>query len=265
MKHLKDKIVWITGASSGIGEALVYEFNKAGAKVILSSRRTEELERVQNSCINFETSTALVPLDLNDLESLEQKANQAKSIFGKIDILVNSGGISQRSKAVDTLLSIDYKLMTVNYFSAVALTKLLLPDMLANKSGHIVAISSLVGKFGTPYRSGYAASKHALHGFFDSLRAEVWQDGIEVTIATPGFIKTSISLNALTEKGEKSNVMDKGQANGMTASRCAKILLKSIQKGDEEVLIGGKETYAVYIKRFFPRWFSRIIRKVRVK
>jgi short-subunit dehydrogenase len=155
--------------------------------------------------------------------------------------------------------------MEVNFFSTTIITQALLPSMLKNGYGHIVAISSLVGKFGSPYRSGYAASKHALHGYYDSLRAELWKKGILVTIATPGFIKTNVSLNALTEKGAKSNVMDDGQKKGLSAKACGTQIIRAIIKEKEEVRIGGKETWAILVKRFMPNVFSKIIRKANVR
>ena len=137
--------------------------------------------------------------------------------------------------------------------------------MITNGFGHIVPISSLIGKFGSPYRSGYAASKHALHGYYDSLRAEMWKKGVLVTIATPGFVKTNVSLNALTEKGKASNTMDDGQENGISAFECGTQIVKAIIKEKEEVRIGGKETFGILVNRFFPLLFSRIIRKAKVR
>lgn len=252
------KRVWITGASSGIGEALAREFHRAGAKVILSARREEELKRVQAEC-GEEGSTKILPLDISATDELEQKAKVALEIFGGIDILVNNAGVTQRSLVKDTELEVYRRLMEVNFFGAVALTKAILPSMIENKTGHIVVISSLVGKFGTPLRSGYAAAKHALHGFFDSLRAEVTRYGIKVTLVCPGYIRTDISLHALRGDGSLHNKMDSGQEKGMAVERCAQEILKSIALGREEVYVGGRDKYIVYLKRFFPGLFSRMI------
>jgi short-subunit dehydrogenase len=250
--------VWITGASSGIGEALAYEFYRAGAKLILSARREDELKRVQVKC-GGENSARLLPLDVTQTFALPAKAQFALEMFGGLDILVNNAGVTQRSLVKDTDLDVYRKLMEVNFFGAVALTKAVLPSMIEQKRGHIVVISSLVGKFGTPLRSGYAAAKHALHGFFDSLRAEVGRHGIKVTLVCPGYIRTDISLHALRGDGTLHAKMDSGQAKGMAVDRCAAEILKAIAKGREEVYVGGRDKYIVYLKRFFPTLFSRMM------
>ncbi|MEO1051095.1 MAG: SDR family oxidoreductase [Bacteroidota bacterium] len=266
MASLQDKVIWLTGASSGIGESLAYQLAKKGAKLILSSRRKEELERVKGACNpTNQANIQILPIDLGKAETLALTTEAAINLFGKVDILINNGGISQRSLAKDTELKVDRAVMEVNFFGAIALTKYLLPDMIKRKSGHFVNISSLVGKFGTPYRSGYAASKHALHGFYDSLRAELWRENIKVTMVCPGFIKTNVSINALTEKGEKLNKMDKAQENGMDPDLCARKIIKAIEKEKEEVNVGGKERHYVKVKRFFPGIFSRMLRKAEVR
>ncbi|MTI21517.1 SDR family oxidoreductase [Fulvivirga sp. RKSG066] len=264
MTKFKNKVVWITGASSGIGEALAIELSRQGAKLIISARRKEELDRVKNLC-KTPAEVATLPLDLTFTDTMHLAVETALLAFGHVDILINNGGVSQRSLAKDTKLEVDKKLMEVNYFGTIALTKALLPHFLERKAGQIAVVSSLVGKFGTPYRSGYAASKHALHGFFDALRAELWKDNITVTILCPGFIKTNVSVNALTESGEKLNQMDDAQANGMSAAKCAKKMAKAIRRQKNEVYIGGKEIYGVYLKRFFPGLFARVVRKAQVR
>lgn len=266
MDHFSNKVIWITGASSGIGEALVYALAKGDSKLILSARRMEELERVKSSCpANVQGNIAILPLDLAQPASLALITEAAINLFGHIDILVNNGGISQRSLVKDTGLEVDRRIMEVNYFGTIALTKYLLPHFLGRKSGHYVVISSLVGKFSTPFRSGYAASKHALHGFYDALRAELYHDHIKVTMICPGFIKTKISVNALVGTGEVLNKMDDAQANGMPAELCAQKILKAVGRGKTEVYIGGKEKFAVFLKRFFPSFFNRVVRKANVR
>ncbi len=261
--EVKNKIVWITGASSGIGEALCYELNQAGAKLIISSRRAEGLYQVKSKCTKNQLDVHVLPLDLENIPELEDKAKAALNIFGRIDIIIHSGGVSQRSLAMDTDLDVAQKIMNINFWGAVALTKAVMPSMLSNQSGHIVIISSLVGKFGTRFRSAYSASKHALHGYFDSLRSEI-DPKIKISIICPGFIKTNVTLNALTAKGARQNTMDDAQANGMSADECAVQIIKAIKSGKEEVNIGGKEKYAVLLKRFLPGLFSKIVRKAKV-
>lgn len=256
------KVVWITGASSGIGEALSYELSKKQAKLILSARRLDELTRVKNNCTHPE-DVFLLPLDLEKNEEFESKVEQAINAFKRIDILVNNGGISQRSKALETKVDVDIRLININLIGTIALTKAVYPHLLKNEESMVVTISSLVGKFGTPLRSAYSASKHGLHGFFDSLRAELPKKH-RVLVACPGFITTSISLNALVSDGKKQGTMDEAQAKGMSSKEFSQKLIGAILSDKEEVYIGGKEKFGVYLKRFFPKLFSNIIRKTKV-
>lgn len=257
-------VIWITGASSGIGEASAKKFSKEGFVLILSSRKVNELERVKNQCAHPE-AIRLLPLDLSDSSDFDRKAAEAIAFFGKIDIVLHNGGISQRSLIKETQLNVDRKLMEVNYFGTVALTKAVLPHFIQNKSGQFAVVTSLVGKFASPYRSSYAASKHALHGFFDTLRAEHYQDGIAVTLICPGFIRTKVSINALTADGSPLGEMDEAQDKGMSPEQCAIEMYDAILSKKEEVYIGGKETLAVYLKRFFPGIFSKILQKAKVR
>jgi short-subunit dehydrogenase len=266
MNSIFNKVIWITGASSGIGEALTYELSKRNAKLIISARRKEELERVKGNCASaLQSNIQTLPLDLSQADMLHSITEDAVKLFGHIDILVNNGGLGQRSLINETSLQVDRQLMEVNYFGTIALTKYLLPHFINRKEGHVVTITSLTGKFGTPYRSAYAASKHALHGFFDALRAEHWKDRILVTMICPGFIKTNLSVAALTGAGVPQNKQDKTSYTKKTPEWCALRIVRAIEKRREEVYIGGREVFGVYIKRFFPLLFSRLIRKVPVR
>ena len=262
--NFRDKIVWITGASSGIGEGLLYELDRQGAKIIISSRKEESLKDVKAKCSNQDNISVLA-LDLSKHDELNDLAEKAWTLHGKIDVVILNGGISQRALAKDSKLDVVKQLMNVNYFGNVALTQALLPKMVANKNGHFVVVTSLTGKFGTPYRSAYAASKHACHGYFDSLRAEHVSDGIYVTIVCPGFIKTNISINALQGDGSKLGQMDDAQANGMPTDVFARKCLNSIAAKKDEVYIGGKELMGVYLKRFLPSIFNKMIAKAKVR
>lgn len=258
------KIIWITGASSGIGKSLALALSKQHTKLILSSRNEKELNAVKNACDHPE-NVQVLPIDLENYLSLSGKVDEALTLFGGVDILFNNGGISQRSLAKDTLITVDKRLMDVNYLGTVALTKALLPHFIEKNSGHFVVITSIVGKIGTPLRSSYAASKHALHGFFDSLRAEVHQNNIKVTLACPGFVQTNVSLNALTADGTPQNKMDGATKNGLMPEVFTEKLLKAVRQEKPEVYIGGfKEKLAVYVKRFFPKLLSKMIRKLAV-
>jgi dehydrogenase/reductase SDR family member 7B len=251
--HFKNSVVWITGASSGIGEALARAFSTQGAKLILSSRRYEELERVRKSCDNPD-NIQILPLDLSDIPSLDGKVADALACFGTMDIMVHNGGISQRSLVVDTDLSVHRRVMELDYFSYVAITKALLPHFIERKSGHFVVTSSIMGKIGTPMRSAYAAAKHALHGFFDCLRAEVAQDNIQVTILTPGYIRTHISLHALTKAGDKLGILSENIANGLAPELAAAQILRVIAKGSFESYIGkfSVEKIVLWLNRLSP-------------
>ena len=210
------KMVWLTGASSGIGEAVAYALAARGARLILSARRVEKLQAVQAACARPDRHRIL-PLDLADPASLAAAVPQALAHGGAIDVLINNGGISQRAQAVETDLAVDRRIMEVNYFGTIALAKAVLPSMLERGAGHIAVVSSLMGKFSTPRRSAYAASKHALHGFFDALRAEVHHAGVRVTLICPGYVRTDISRHALTADG--------------TAQQCRRALLV-LENGD---------------------------------
>ena len=264
MNDFSDKIIWITGASSGIGKALAIELANQDAKIILSSRKTKELELVKQQCKNA-NNVKIVTLDLEEYTNLQPKVTEAIAAFGTIDILVNNGGISQRSLVKDTLISVDKRIMDINYLGTVALSKAILPHFIKNKNGHFVVTTSIVGKIGTPLRSSYAASKHALHGFFDSVRAEHFKDNITVTLVCPGFVNTNVSKNALTGNGTPQQKLDVATANGIAPDRFAKVMAKAIKNKKEEVYIAGaKEKLGVYVKRFYPKLLSKLIRKLSV-
>lgn len=259
-----NKVVWITGASSGIGEALTYALHEQGAKLIISSRRRKALEEVRERCGDATDNICVLPLDLAETGSLEAKAQEAAGVFGAIDFLFNNGGISQRSLALDTDPAVMRKVMEVNFFGTVMLTRAVLPGMIEQGSGRIVVTSSVMGKFGTRLRSTYAASKHALHGWFDSLRQEMYEHNIGVTLVCPGYVKTNVTLNALTGEGDKLGEMGKGQQNGMPPRECAEQILAGLRKGKDELYIGGKEVWGVYLKRLAPRLLNRVLRSADV-
>lgn len=256
----KDKVVWITGASSGIGEALAIAFDKEGAKLVLSARNEQKLNELRSSLQNAKHHLVL-PMDLEHSSNFRELVVRVVDHYGRIDILVNNGGISQRSEVHETSLDVDRRIMEINYFGNIALTKAVLPVFRAQKSGQFLVISSISGKFGFFLRSAYSASKHALHGFYESLFLEEEKNNIYVTIACPGKINTPISLNAVRGDGEKHGVMDHNQATGMDASECATQLLDALRKKKIEVLVGNKEIKAVTLKRLYPKLFWKVIKK----
>jgi short-subunit dehydrogenase len=264
MSFFINRIIWITGASSGIGESLAYALSKEGATLILSARREDELMRVQKLLAHPEKSRILT-LDLENNASLESKTQEAISLYGRIDVMAHNGGISQRSLAIETPIEIHKKVMEIDYFSYVTITNYLLPHFIERKSGHIVVMSSVMGKLETPMRSSYAAAKHALHGYFDCLRAEVWKEGITVTMLTPGFIQTNITKNSLNGKGEKRNEVGSEIGNGYPPELAAIQIMKAIRNKKREVFIGKKyrkEQMGLFMKRFFPGTFAKIARKL---
>lgn len=262
MVNIKNKIVWITGASSGIGEALAYQFAKEGAKLVLSARREDELQRVAKATGLSESEVLILPMDMLEFDKFLEKVKTVIDHFGQIDFIVQNAGISQRSYVKDTKFQVYRDLMELDFFSVVAFTQALLPHLTERKTGHFIVISSIAGKIGVPLRGGYGAAKHAIIGFFDSLRAEIWQDNINVTIICPGYIKTQISVNALDSSGNKHGKMDDNQANGMTADMFAQKAMRAILNNKKEVYIGGfYEVFGVYLKRFLPYLVYRMVRK----
>lgn len=260
MTRFKGKVAWVTGASSGIGEQIAKSLASEGAKLILSARSEDQLQRLKLQLPNPEQHFVL-PLDLEHSQIFGELVQKVMTHFGHIDYLFNNGGLSQRSEASDTPLEIDRRIMEINYFGNIALTKAVLPVMQKQQDGHIVVISSISGKFGFFLRSAYSASKHALHGFYESLLLEEEKNNIRVTMVCPGKINTNISMNALNAEGGKHGVMDHNQATGMSVEECIRQMLNAVVKNKKEVLIGNKEIKAVLIKRLFPSLFWKIIRK----
>ena len=250
--------VWITGASSGIGAALTYALAERNCKLIISSRQSADLERVKDNCKNGE-NIYILPLDLADLNELSSKADRAIAAFSGIDILINNAGISQRSLIKDTRISVYKKLMDINYLGSIALSMALLPHFLKSRKGQFVTVSSLMGKFGSPYRSGYCGAKHALHGFFDVLRMEHEADGIDVTMVCPGFVQTDVAKNALTADGSPQEKEDLATQNGISTAVFAKRMIRAIERKKFEVYIGRKEIMGVYLKRFFPKLLHKVV------
>jgi len=253
------KVVWITGASSGIGRALAFAFDRAGARLILSARDATSLEPVRQAC-RAPAEVHLLPFDLAALDTIPQRAEQALRLWGHVDYMVHNAGVALRDRMVDTPLSLDQQVMATNYFGPIALTKALLPSMLQRQSGCFVVVSSLSGKYGVPQLSSYAASKHALHGCFESLRAEVHDRHIQVTIVIPGIIRTPIIQHALTGSGAAYGKTMREYETGMDPDVCAARILRAVSRRKEEAAIGGLELSSLYLKRFLPTLLSSLVR-----
>jgi short-subunit dehydrogenase len=255
-----NKVVWITGASSGIGEALAYAFAAEGALLVLSARREEELQRVAKACGNG----YVLPFDMLSLSEHADRVQDVIQTYGRIDYLVLNAGVSQRSFVKDTEFDVYRRLFEVNFFSIVSLTQTVLPVFTAQQSGVFVPIASVAGRISTPRRAAYGATKHALIGFFDSVRAEVFNDGIRVTTILPGYIKTNISLHAMNEKGEAYGKMDPNQAKGLDPNFTAQKILQAVLAGKNEFFVGGfLEGFGLFMKRFFPSIVPFMLRKIK--
>jgi short-subunit dehydrogenase len=257
-----NKVVWITGASSGIGEALVYEFADFGSKVIASSNDMTGLERVKKNCEGRPGTVSCVCFDLADTAEIETLVDSQIDIYGRIDFLLNIGGISQRARVEETPLWLDRKIFEINYFGTIALSKAVLKWMIREKAGHILATSSISGRFGFPLRSAYSASKQALHGFFETVFLENKKNNIRTSLIIPGRVNTAISFHALEASGREHGKLDDGQARGISPARAARMIIKGIRRNKREILVGSSELMMLHIRRYLPWLFFRIADKI---
>jgi dehydrogenase/reductase SDR family member 7B len=263
MRSFEGKVAWITGASSGIGECLVYDFIKRGATVIASSNEPSELERVKKNCGALSSNVCSVPFDLSDTAGIEKIVAEQIGIAGKIDYLLNIGGISQRATIEETPLWLDRKIMEINYFGTIALTKAVLPYMIKQGSGHVLATSSITGRFGFPLRSAYSASKQALHGFFETLFIENKRYNIRSSVIIPGRVRTKISFRALDAAGNEHGKMDAGQQKGVSPEKAAKTIIRGMIRNKREILVGSTELTMLFIRRYCPALFFKLAGKIK--
>jgi dehydrogenase/reductase SDR family member 7B len=254
----KKQVVWITGASSGIGKALAHTFYQRGYTLVLSGRDPQALESVATEFKFSSDRFFILPLDLELNHEASRWVSRVMEFAGRIDVMVHNGGISQRSFAGETQPEIARKIMEVNYFGAVAITHELLPVFLQQQKGDFIVISSVSGKFGYYLRSSYSASKHALHGYFDSLRLEYGKRGISVLMVCPGKVATRISVNALQGSGNRHGKMDSSHVEGISAMECARDIMEGYDKGKFEIYSGHfRERFALWLRRMFPRFFYK--------
>lgn len=262
MSYFENKVVWITGASSGIGESLAYAFANQGAKLVLSARRLAELERVKGRCVN-PSRVLLVPLDLSQGEGMDQMVQTVLQHFQTIDILVSNGGISQRSQARDTSMKVYRDIMEVNFFGTIHLSNLVMQHFLEKNAGHLVAISSITGKLGLPLRTAYTASKHAIEGFYASLRTELWKTNIKILVVRPASIKTDIAKHALTGDGSAFNKSDEIIDKGISPDELANDILQAIEKNRQGLTAGpGAQKFVLGLHRFFPKMVFNLVKKM---
>ncbi|XP_043930402.1 dehydrogenase/reductase SDR family member 7 [Protopterus annectens] len=267
-KKLSDAVVWITGASSGIGEELAYQLAKIGAKLVLSARRKNELERVKQRCLECsrlqENNLLVLPLDLNQRETHEEATKRVIQHFGRIDVLVNNAGRSQRSLFVDTQVDVYKAIMDLNYLGTVSITKNVLSHMMEKRKGQIVNLSSLVGIVAAPLSSGYSASKHALHGFFDSLTAELLEyPEINIVNICPGPVQSSIVKNAFCEDVSKVFETCTDQLHKMPTARCVRLMLVGMANNLPEIWISDQPyLFVCYLWQYAPTWGRWLLNKM---
>ncbi|XP_023681315.2 dehydrogenase/reductase SDR family member 7 [Paramormyrops kingsleyae] len=257
---LRGKVVWITGASSGIGEELAYQLASLGARLIISAPRVGALQKVKNRCLELsslkEGDILVLPLDLLERDTHAAKTRVAIQHFGNIDILINNGGRSQRSLFQDTNLEVIQALMDINYLGTVSVTKHVLPHMMQRGTGALVAVSSVVGLAGAPLVTGYSASKHAQRGFFNSLRTELADyPGITISTVCPGPVQSAIVQNALTEELGQPVTVAGDQSHKMATSRCVRLMLVGIANQVKEMWIGQQPFLLMsYLWQYTPTW-----------
>ncbi|XP_035988117.1 dehydrogenase/reductase SDR family member 7B isoform X1 [Fundulus heteroclitus] len=265
---VRGAVVVITGASSGLGKECARVFHAAGARLVLCGRDAARLQEVVQelnaSSTDIQQQQTFTPstvvFDLAKADTVEKAAEEILKCHGHVDVLVNNAGISYRGNILDTHVSVQRGVMETNYFGPIALTQALLPSMVQRRSGHIVVISSVQGKIAIPYRSAYAASKHATQAYFDCLRAEIGHFGIPVTVISPGYIRTNLSVNAVTGDGSKYGVVDKTTASGWDPRDVAGAVLKAVrQKSKDVVLAGPLPTVAIYLRTLWPALFFRLM------
>ncbi|XP_053707112.1 dehydrogenase/reductase SDR family member 7B isoform X2 [Synchiropus splendidus] len=264
-KDLKGCVVVITGASSGLGKECARVFHAAGARLVLCGRDSGRLQQVvqelTSAAAPLQTHTPrTVTFDLADTALVDKASKEILKCYGHVDVLINNAGISYRGNILETHLLVQREVMETNYFGPVALTQALLPSMVRRRSGHIVVISSVQGKISIPFRSAYSASKHATQAYFDCLRAEVEQFGIPVTVISPGYVRTNLSVNAVTGDGSKYGVLDKTTATGRDPNSVAQAVLWAVGQKSKDVLLAGPlATAAIYLRTLWPTLFFALM------
>lgn len=261
--HFKDNVIWITGASSGIGKELVFQLSHLGAKIIVTSRNEEELLQIQKQLVG--TVIHVLAYDLLQVKGINNLVAEAIAFEGKIDCVIQCAGISQRSLSDRTDFEVYQKLMQLNYFAPVAIAQAIMPHFKKNNSGNLVVISSIAGLIGFPLRSGYAASKHAIKGYFETLQTELYGSNIFISIVYPGRIDTAISKNAITGDGSQAGIEDANNKVGMSVSKCVSQIIHGLRKNKTSIYIGKPERLLVWIWWFFPFLYLKIAHKTGLK
>lgn len=264
MWDFKDKVVVITGATSGIGRALALQMAAPNVHLVLAARRLDELSNIANECSLKGAICTPLFVDMANPNAISAFVDAIKNKYKIVDILINNAGISQRSHAEMTPIEVDRQIMEVNFFGQVALTKALWPLINESKKANIVLISSVVGSFGFPQRSAYSASKHALEGFFESWMMEKTNDKVHFTIVAPGRINTNISYSALKADGTAHQLLDKGQENGITPENCARKIINGFTRNKRKVYIAKQELVLVALRKCVPFLFFKLVKRLKL-
>ena len=254
--HFKNKIIWITGASSGIGKELAIQLAKEQAILILTATNEFLLNEIKQELNN--TTVHVLPYNLLDIENIPSLVQKALSLEGKIDYVIQSAGISQRAVASETSMEVYKKLMDINYFAPVAITQAILPYFQKQSSGNISVISSIAGLIGFPLRSGYAASKHAIKGYMETLQCELYKTNITISLVYPGRINTNISKNALVGDGKQYGTTDENNEVGMEVDLCVKKILKGLRSNKKSIIIVKAERILFWLWWFLPSLYYKI-------
>lgn len=259
--HFNNKVVWITGASSGIGAEVAVQLARKKAKLILTARNQEALLQVQENCKQYTAHCQVLNADMEQAAGLEALTEKAVMLYNVIDVVIFSAGKSQRSLALDTDMQVYRRLMELNFFAPVTITQYLLPVFAKQGFGHLVPISSMAGLMGFPLRTGYAASKHALKGYFETLQTEHKIKELHITIVSPGRIKTPISLHAITGDGSPHGSMDDGQLNGISVTQCANRIITAIENKKKHLIVAKNERILWWFWWFYRPIYYIIARK----
>ena len=235
---LENKTIWVTGASRGVGEGIARVFHREGANLIISALEEDELNRVKDSLTDGPGSVTALAFDITDMARLADAASTVLANFERLDVLINNAGISQRSLGHETMFEVDRRIMEVDFFGPVALTKAVLPRMIEQQSGHLIVTSSVAGKHGVPYRTAYCAAKHALHGYFETLRIEHLEDNIDVTMLVIAGIQSEVAVHALTADGSEFGHNDwAGGSMSLTQEQGGERVLEALLNKEYEAII----------------------------
>lgn len=261
-KFYDQKVIWITGASEGLGRELALALSKYNVKLILSARQDVKLRETKKLANLPDHRCLIIPLDLTQLKEEQMAMIQDRILlkFGSLDMIIHNASLSQRSLAHQTLDPVERKIMETNFFGPVKLTKSVLPNLLKSESPQIVVISSLCGKFGVPLRSTYCAAKHALHGFFEAMNLEL-SGKVGISLFVLGGVKTQSAKHALSADGSFNDRLDVWHNRNMPADACAEEILKKIPKRQGEFVVGRMEKLGLVLRKHFPNIHQRVLMK----